>query len=94
MIALRARGRALALAGGLFLASAGLLPALSAPRAEAGEEQRERHPEIHRALHEMREAKKYLEKADHDFGGHRVKAIKDLDRAIHQLELALKYDKR
>ena len=92
MFSLRARGRALALAGGLFLASAGLVPA--APPAVAAGEKRERHPEIHRALRELREAKRDLEKAAHDFDGHRVEALKDVDHAIRQLELALKSDRR
>jgi hypothetical protein len=60
--------------------------------AEAGPN--ERHPYIHRALHKLREARKDLQAAAHDYGGHRVAAIKDIDRAIHQLERALKYDKR
>jgi hypothetical protein len=35
-----------------------------------------------------------LEKADHDFGGHRKEAIKAVDVAIVQLEKALKYDRK
>ena len=31
--------------------------------------------------------------AAHDFGGHRVEAIKAIDQAIHQLEICLQYDK-
>ncbi|MBF0512033.1 MAG: hypothetical protein HQL13_06885 [Candidatus Omnitrophica bacterium] len=34
----------------------------------------ERHPELHKALRKLKIAKQDLEKAAHDFGGHRVKA--------------------
>jgi len=54
----------------------------------------ERHPAIHRALVSLREAKAYLEHANHDFGGHRVAAIKAVDEAVQQLELAQKFDKQ
>jgi hypothetical protein len=56
-------------------------------------EHKERHPEIRRAIKALEVAKAHLEHADHDFGGHRVKALEDCDRAIEQLKLALKYDK-
>jgi hypothetical protein len=49
------------------------------------------HPHIHHAIHELREARAELKNAHHDFGGHREKAIKDIDYAIEQLELALKF---
>lgn len=41
----------------------------------------------------MRRAKEHLEHAAHDFGGHRVEAIKAIDEAIEQLQTCLKYDK-
>jgi hypothetical protein len=59
-----------------------------------GMEKNERHPHIHRALGKLRAARKDLQTAAHDYGGHRVAAIKDIDRAIAQLEKALKYDQR
>jgi hypothetical protein len=52
----------------------------------------ERHPAIHAALRGLREAKNALEKADHDFQGHRVAALKDVDAAIAECEEALKAD--
>ena len=51
----------------------------------------EKHPHIREALASLRSSKEDLEHAAHDFGGHRVEAIKAIDEAIHQLEL--KYDK-
>ncbi len=38
-------------------------------------------------------AKAHLEHAAHDFGGHRVEAIRAIDDAIHQLDECLRYDK-
>ena len=45
------------------------------------------HPHIHEALEAMRNAKHHLESAEHDFEGHRVKAIEHLDQAIHEAEI-------
>jgi uncharacterized membrane protein len=45
------------------------------------------HPHIHEALEAMRAAKHHLETAEHDFHGHRVKAIEHLDQAIHEAEI-------
>jgi hypothetical protein len=51
-------------------------------------------PHLHHALHELREAHAELKEAKHDFGGHRAKALKDVNHAIEQIELALKSVKR
>jgi hypothetical protein len=53
----------------------------------------EPHPEIRMAIASLRSAKDHLEHAAHDFGGHRVEAIKATNEAIHQLEDCLKFDK-
>lgn len=45
------------------------------------------HPHIHEALEAMRAAKHHLETAEHDFEGHRVKAIEHLDQAIREAEI-------
>jgi hypothetical protein len=88
MSTLRTRRQALAGTGTLALASLGLV----AVAASGAEPPKERHPHIHAAIRELREAKRDLEKADHDFGGHRVEAIKAIDHAIVQLEKALRAD--
>jgi hypothetical protein len=54
------------------------------PRAE--------HPRIAIAIRDLEAAIDYMQKAPHDFGGHRVEAIEASRRAIEQLKLALKYD--
>ncbi|MGA9885219.1 MAG: hypothetical protein WBQ34_16005 [Candidatus Acidiferrales bacterium] len=51
------------------------------------------HPEIRAAMANLREAREHLDHAAHDFGGHRVAAIKSVDEAIHQLQLAMQYAK-
>jgi hypothetical protein len=64
-------------------------PATSAAPAPAPEP----HPEIREAIAALRRAKEHMEHAAHDFGGHRVEALKATDEAIHQLEICLKFDK-
>lgn len=54
----------------------------------------ERHPAIHSAEKDLRHAKDTLEHADHDFGGHRVKAIEHVNAALDELHLALDFDKK
>jgi hypothetical protein len=49
-----------------------------------------KHPHLHHALRELREARIELKEAAHDFGGHRVKAIEGIDAAIKQIDVALK----
>jgi hypothetical protein len=49
----------------------------------------ERHPHIDEALESMRAAKHHLESAEHDFNGHRAKAIAHLDRAIHEAKICM-----
>ena len=67
--------------------------AQSTPPPEAGQHH-ERHPAIRNAIHALEKAKEDLQKADHDFGGHRESALKECDAAIAELKLALQYDKK
>lgn len=53
----------------------------------------EPHPEIHAAINSLQRAKRHLQEANHDFGGHRVDAIKAIDNAIAQLQTCLRYDR-
>jgi hypothetical protein len=59
---------------------------LSSPSPAAG-----RHPQIHAALNALQNAKIHLQEAAHDFGGHRVDAIRAIDEASRQLEICLQY---
>jgi hypothetical protein len=67
----------------------------AAARAESAQPAaaREAHPEIREAIASLRRAKEHMEHAAHDFGGHRVEAIRATDAAIRQLEECLRYDK-
>ena len=64
----------------------GLLLAMSSPSPAAG-----KHPQIEDALAALHNAKDHLEHAAHDFGGHRVDAIKAIDEADRQLRICMQY---
>ncbi len=53
----------------------------------------EPHPHIRSALVELTAARNELKTAAHDFGGHRVEAMRAVDAAIKQLRIAQQYDK-
>lgn len=53
----------------------------------------EPHPHIRSALVELTAARNELKSAAHDFGGHRVEAMRAVDAAIKQLRIAQQYDK-
>ena len=72
-------------------------PAVAAPEAVKPvrhEHRSEKHPELHKAIHKLKEAKQDLEKAAHDYGGHKAKAIEAIDHAIEELNAALEYDRK
>jgi hypothetical protein len=52
------------------------------------------YPHIRHSVHELKKARIELVEAKHDFGGHREKAVKDVDYAIKQLELAIGFAKK
>ena len=74
-------------------AAANPAPTPSPKPAPAAPAPPERHPRIREALAALHASKEDLEHAAHDFGGHRVEAIRAIDEAIRQLEICLKYDK-
>lgn len=55
---------------------------------------KEHHPKIKAAIRALEAAKADLNKAAHDFGGHRVDALAAIDKAEEQLNLCLQYDKK
>ncbi|MDP9122640.1 MAG: hypothetical protein M3O15_14945 [Acidobacteriota bacterium] len=73
----------------LFLAVP--LAIFSAPK---GGGERAEHPRISHAITALNQAIEYLEKAPHDFGGHRAEAVEASKKAVEQLKLALQYDKK
>jgi hypothetical protein len=52
----------------------------------------EAQPEMRAALEHLREAKKALEAASHDKGGHRAKAIVAVNQAIRHVEEGIAFD--
>jgi hypothetical protein len=56
--------------------------------------ERAMHPRIAAAIEALRDARAYMQAAPHDFGGHRVEAIRATDDAIKQLNFALQYRER
>jgi hypothetical protein len=72
------------------------VPAAPAPKPmpmPAAKPVPEPHPEIREALESLRRARRHMQEAAHDFGGHRVDALRATDEAIRQLEICLKFDR-
>jgi hypothetical protein len=85
---------ALALTAGLALM---VLPSSAQPPVAPGTTpQTPKHhaSHMHAALHELKEARLELKEAKHDFGGHREAALKAVDHAIHQIEVAIEHHKK
>jgi hypothetical protein len=68
-------------------------PAPAAPVAGPVAVHHEKHPEMHKALRKLKGAKADLEKASHDYAGHRVAAIHLIDQAIEEIKAGLESDK-
>lgn len=60
----------------------------------SAQNERALHPRIAAAIDALKDAKAYMNGAQHDFGGHRDQAIRACDNAIRQLQLALAYRER
>jgi hypothetical protein len=73
--------------------AAAAVPAATLQPAAAPAALPEPHPEIREAIGALRRAKEHMEHAAHDFGGHRVEAIKANDEALRQVQDCLKFDK-
>lgn len=56
--------------------------------------QQQSNLQLRQALHVLHSARKTLQAADHDYGGHRAAAVRDINAAAHQLHLALNHGKR
>jgi hypothetical protein len=73
------------LLAGLVLGLGSLALLSTAPSKARAAEEPVRHP-LHKALEELREAKRELEKAPHDFGGHKKEALEATEHAIKHLD--------
>ncbi len=63
--------------------------AAGVPAGEHRPEHEGRHPEIHKAMKRLEAAKADLQKAAHDYDGHRAQAVQLIDQAEAQLRLGL-----
>jgi len=50
-----------------------------------------RHEEMDAAINSLREARAHLDRGGHDFGGHRIKAIRKADEAIREIQMSIDY---
>jgi hypothetical protein len=66
-----------------------VLGATAAPAVPAATPAPPPHPAIQASLEAMRSARAHLVDAEHDFHGHRAKAIEHLDMAIHEAEICM-----
>jgi hypothetical protein len=66
----------------LGISQGALLFALPPVVPQAKKEAGEQHPHIRAAIQELREAKRELQTAAHDFGGHRAEAVEAVDNAM------------
>jgi hypothetical protein len=66
-----------------------VLGAISLPKMARTQPPPERHAHIHGAIRELRETRRDLETASHDFCGHKREAIHRVDEAIRELQAAL-----
>ena len=75
-------------------AQAGAPPAKRAEMKEERRQKKEGHPELRKAIASLEQARKDLNRAANDFGGHKAEAIKSIDDALKHLRLAEAYDKK
>ncbi len=61
-----------------------------APRVSFAEENQ---PHMEAALHHLQQAAEELQKAEHDKGGHREKALDLTQRAMNQVKAGMNYDR-
>ncbi len=54
----------------------------------------ERQPHMQNALRALQNAEEQLEKAEHDKGGHREKALDDVKAALAEVREGISYDKK
>ncbi|MBI3476702.1 MAG: hypothetical protein HY010_13300 [Acidobacteria bacterium] len=85
---------AAALIGAISMPAAAQQPATPKLKRVQMKKEKEEHPAIAMAMTHLKEAKKSLENAAHDFGGHRVAALKHVNEALEECRLALEADKK
>lgn len=76
---------------GLFCVSSVFAQPVVVVETKGGHHDMRHHAMIEAAMHKLSAAKEDLEKAPHDFGGHRSKAVEAINIAMHELKEALEY---
>jgi hypothetical protein len=76
----------LIIATAVFITTTAFVAVQQNQKSEASE-----HPRIEKAIHELEGAIEYMEKAPHDFGGHKAEALEDSRKAVKSLKLTLAY---
>jgi hypothetical protein len=61
------------------------------PVAQAPMDSPHPHPQIAAAITSLQDAREHLNRASHDFGGHRGETLKAIDEAIAQLQICMQY---
>src|ERR1019366_1174386 len=82
--------------GGALVASNAFAQSTIPPRQSgvgAGGSRQERHPEIRKSLRQLNNALTTMKNAADDFKGHKEAAMDDTQKAIAELQAALKADK-
>jgi hypothetical protein len=74
---------------GFTLLTSGLVPLAAV--AETPHQEKASHPNIARAIDALEQAIRDMQKAPHDFGGHKADAIRASEEAVRQLRAALQY---
>jgi hypothetical protein len=82
---------ALTLALGLVAGGSFVSPALGHEGGHEHEHEHAGHGHMKAALEQLRSAKKSLEQAAHEFGGHRAKALELTKKAIDEVEDGVKF---
>jgi hypothetical protein len=77
------------------MTDAAMVTAMTLPaRAQTVGTEAVEHPRIAAAIHQMEDAIAYMQAAPHDFGGHKVAAIRATEAAITELRAALAFRAR
>ena len=80
----------------ICLVKVGDAPTATPGKRDLKEEYRKyaHHPHLHHTLVELKHAHKHLKSAKHDFGGNRQAAMRDIEQAIQEVSVLLKFVKK
>jgi predicted DNA-binding transcriptional regulator YafY len=76
-----------------LLLGMGTLSQMTSAQTVQSQINRERHPELRAALRALETARYHLQKGARDFGGKRVEALRDTNKAIEEVQQAIAEDR-